>query len=114
MNTVSLIAFAVTFLGGPLVCALILRMPPRLPLLAGLSVAVVVTVSVALWQQERHIALSLAAMWLGWVLAVAMVAQAIRRRLPAPQTQRVITVIAILATTLPWFGLATARMLSGA
>ncbi|CUH79342.1 hypothetical protein [Tropicibacter naphthalenivorans] len=113
MNTTALIAFAITFVAGPLVCALVLRLPARVPLLAGLAASVVVAMGAAVRLQTSDVTMSLAAMWLAWVLAVAMVAQALRRRVYG-QTRRWVTVLALLATTLPWFGLATARMMTGA
>ena len=41
-----------------------------------------------------------------------MVGHALYRRLEGRRARRWITVIAILATTLPWFGLATARLMA--
>ncbi len=114
MDRATLIAFGVTFVAGPALCALCLRLPPRPLSLALLAVGVVGAVSLALWLQVTGglgQLWSVLAMWLAWVLAIAMVALAFRRRITGRNGRRWLTLIAILATTLPWFGMATARMM---
>ncbi len=106
-----LIAFALSFIGGPLLCALVLRLPHKLWALVILGAGVVVSVTLALRWQTEQAAQSVVALWLAWVLAVAMVTMALRRRIAAPKTRRLVTILALLATTLPWFGLATARIM---
>lgn len=109
MSAPLLISFLVSFVGGPLLCSALLALPRSLFVLLVLAGAVVVSMTLALRFQGGRPVLSLGLIWLGWVLAVAMVALAVMRR--APQTRRWVTVIALLATTLPWFGLATARLM---
>ncbi len=107
-------AFVVTFIGGPLICALILRLPAKPPTLIVLGVGVVGAVMLALRMQQMGADWavgSLVALWLAWVLAVGMVALAVRRHMTGPRASRWLTVIALLTTTLPWFGLATARLM---
>ncbi len=105
-------AFLVTFVAGPLLCAGLLRLPSTLRVLAGLAMAVVVGMGAALWLEPRAPLPSRLRRWAGWVTAVAMVGHALYRRLEGRRARRWITVIAILATTLPWFGLATARLMA--
>lgn len=115
MTQAALIGFLVCFVAGPLICAVLLRLPSRLWSLIALAVGVVVTVGLALrWRLETGDAAlpSLMALWLGWVLAVSMVALAFKARVTEPRQRRWLTVIALLSTTLPWFGLATAQMMS--
>lgn len=105
-------AFAVTFVLGPLICALLLRFPARLTTLAVIGAAVVIAVTLALrLQAAGQAAQSLVMLWLAWVLAVGMVALAASRHVTALRGRRWLTVIALCATTLPWFGLATARLM---
>ncbi len=111
----ALIGFLVCFAVGPLICAALLRLPARTWVLLALSVSVVICVTLALrWRLAGgdQALISLVALWLAWVLAVAMVAQAFKARLRAPRQRRWLTVAALLSTTLPWFGLATAQMMS--
>lgn len=106
-----LTAFLVAFAGGPMLAALLLRLPARVPVLIGFSSAVILTMGIAAFLQGRSALGSLIALWLGWVLAVVMVALAVRRRLPGPRTHRWTAIGAVLASALPWFGLATAQMM---
>ncbi|EPX83069.1 hypothetical protein Salmuc_02867 [Salipiger mucosus DSM 16094] len=46
------------------------------------------------------------------MLALALVALALRRRIAASAPRRWIAVAGLLATPLPWFGLAYARMMT--
>ncbi|WP_425074276.1 hypothetical protein [Sagittula sp. S175] len=100
-----------SFVVGPALCALLLRMPATLRVLVSLAILEVMMMGAALFLRDRAPAPSLVALWLGWVAACAMIAHALRRRIASPRARRWITVIAILATTLPWFGLATARLI---
>lgn len=105
-----LAAFALSFVVGPALCALLLRLPSRLRVLLALAAGVVLPMAVALVLELRAPLTSLALMWIGWVCACAMVGHALFRRLSGRRQRRWITLAAILATTLPWFGLATAQM----
>ncbi len=115
METTTLIAFAATFVGGPALCSILLRLPQRLWVMSGLAIGVAGTSTAAIWLQARTgpaaLLGSLAMLWLAWVLAVALLAHAVLRRVSDPAPRRWITVLTLLATTLPWFGLATARMM---
>ncbi|MEQ5871968.1 hypothetical protein J4E08_19000 [Sagittula sp. NFXS13] len=111
MTASVLTAFALSFFGGPLLCALLLRVRSTLIVLFALATVVVGSMAIALWVETGAPLLSLALMWVGWVSACAMVGHAFLRRLAGPRIRRWITVVTILATTLPWFGLATARLM---
>ena len=106
-----LIAFLVAFVAGPLLVALLLRLPATLTVLVILSLAVICAAALAVLMQGRAPLGSLISFWFGWVLAVAMVAQALRRRLPGRTPNRLTLLGALLAAPLPWFGLATAQMM---
>lgn len=112
MTGATLIAFVLSFVAGPLLCAAAIRLPERTSSVAALALAMVAVTAFGLSRQGSNPPLSLTAMWLGWVLAVAMVALALRRRISQPGPRRLILIIALLATTLPWFGLATARLMA--
>ncbi|WP_323767525.1 hypothetical protein [Antarctobacter sp.] len=111
MGHPALIGFAVAFVAGPLLVAALLRLPATLAVLVALSLAVICTAALAVVLQSRSPLGSLISFWFGWVVAVAMVAQALRRRLPGPSARRLIFLGALMAAPLPWFGLATAQMM---
>ncbi len=111
MLRAELLAFGVTFVAGPLLVLLLLRLPARIGTLITLSLSVIGAAGLAVGLQERAPLGSLVSFWLGWILAVGMVAQAVRRRMPGPQVRRWTAIVALLAATLPWFGFATAQMM---
>jgi hypothetical protein len=111
MSPAVLLAFLTAFVAGPALCAALLRLPARAPVLALMAAGVSASSLAALrWQAFGEQALiPLGLFWLGWVLAISMVAIAVRDRLIESGARRWTTVLALLSTTLPWFGLATAR-----
>ena len=113
MTQATILAFLASFVAGPALCALLLRLPAKVWMLALLAAGVGVAGLTALRLQAAGQAMpSLALLWFAWVLAVAMVAMALRGRMPTPRARRWLTIIALLATTLPWFGLSTAQWMS--
>ncbi|SHM58798.1 hypothetical protein SAMN05443432_109150 [Roseovarius litoreus] len=54
----------------------------------------------------------LAALWLAWIAVLALCMLAIRARVQDAATLRWAHAIGAMATTLPWFGLYTAQMVS--
>lgn len=107
-------AFVLCFAVGPMLASLVLRLPARRLVLMGLGLGVVGSVSAALRLQRggmEQVLSSLVALWLAWVLAVGMVALAVSRHVTSARARRWLTVLALLTTTLPWFGLATARLM---
>jgi hypothetical protein len=111
MTQAAVIGFAVSFVAGPVLCALLLRLRSSVAVLLALAAGVLVSMACALWLEARAPLTALALMWLGWILALAMVGHALYRR-ATPGTRRWITLGAILATPLPWFGLAAAQLMS--
>ena len=107
MSLETVIAFLLCFIAGPLLFALILQLGRSLALLLAAALGTVVA-ALAL-QAGGHAALSLLTLWLAWVLAVSALAIALRRRVAPPGPRRWVTIAGLLATTLPWFGLALAR-----
>ena len=107
-----LIAFAVSFAAGPLLYLLMTAADVSPALLIALGRA---TLAVALFgailAQNAPI-LGLACLWLSWVGAVAFVAHTLRRVLGTPLRSPAIRAGGALATTIPWFGLATAQMMT--
>lgn len=106
------LAFAVVFIAGPVLFAILARLPGRALTLAVISGSAVAIVSAALILQSVQPALSLMCLWLAWVLALAVCFMALRPRLPGLRARRLAYVAGLLATTLPWFGLATAQMVT--
>lgn len=111
MGNPALIGFGVAFAAGPLLVAGLLRLPTTLATLVALSLAVIGAAALAVLLQGRSPLGALMSLWFGWVFAVAMVAQALRRRLPGRNTRRLTLLGALMAAPLPWFGLATAQMM---
>lgn len=114
MDSNIIIAFAVNFVVGPVICVLLMRLPARPLIILGMGVGMAAAIFAADRLTEQNglgAFLPLALLWLAWILGVSMMALALRRRFSAPRHRRRITLIAILATTLPWFGLATALTL---
>lgn len=107
----ALTVFGLSFVAGPVIVAMLLRLLPRLGVLIMLSGAVICASALAVWLQTRAPLGALAAFWTGWLVAVAMVAQALRRRMPGPRLHRLTLLGALFAAPLPWFGLATAQMM---
>ena len=111
MANPALVLFVMGFVAAPLLGAVLFQLPNSLGALIGLALAVFLASALALYLQERSTLASLAALWTGWVLAVVMVAQALRRRLPGAANSRWTKRGALLACALPWFGLALAQMM---
>ncbi|MBN9886191.1 hypothetical protein [Salipiger abyssi] len=110
MTPETLTVFTLCFVAGPLLFALILQLGQSLALLLSLALGVVAAALAAIWLQAGGMLFAaLALLWFAWVLAIAMLALTLHRRVP--QLRRGVTIIGLLVTTLPWFGLATARML---
>ncbi len=115
MELNSLVAFGVTFVVGPVLCAILLQLPAGLKTMLAMGLGLIA----AIWAASHYQTASgnspieaLTAMWLAWVLGVSMVGLALLHRIEHPRIRRGITLTAILATTLPWFGLATAQMMA--
>ena len=113
MRVSPIIAFLLSVVAVPAICALLLRLPPHPATSASLGLGAALATAGALALLARSGALPARALiWLGWLLAVAMAAQALRGRMPGPRARRALTVAALIATTVPWFGLATAEMMT--
>ncbi|GGG78147.1 hypothetical protein GCM10011415_28880 [Salipiger pallidus] len=110
MSRETVIVFVLCFIAGPLLFALIVQLGRSLALLLAAALGTVMAAVAALvLQADGHAALSLLTLWLAWVLAVSALAIALRRRVAPSGPRRWVTIAGLLATTLPWFGLALAR-----
>ncbi len=49
--------------------------------------------------------------WAAWIAILALGAQALRRAYPRPVTYRATRVLGAVGATVPWFGLASARLM---
>ncbi|SIS53755.1 hypothetical protein SAMN05421759_101284 [Roseivivax lentus] len=106
------IAFVLSFAVGPVLFLLLIQPDPTKPLLAALAIGALGAAIVGLRLSDTAPLTGLAAIWLGWIGAVAFIAHTARRLTNRPKTDRATRVAGCLATTIPWFGLATAQMLS--
>lgn len=119
MITVELaLAFVVVFCAGPAIYALAMRRhAPRgwfalvAILIGGLAMAAfsLRAVTSPIWGLPPALVM-LGFLWLAWVLVIVFCAQAFLQVAGDRQMARGVYIGGLLATTLPWFGLATARM----
>lgn len=56
--------------------------------------------------------LSVASIWIAWILIVTLVAGALRDTFPSAQARRLIRAGGAMGTTVPWFGFAAAQMMA--
>ncbi|WP_299047055.1 hypothetical protein [uncultured Tateyamaria sp.] len=56
--------------------------------------------------------LSVASIWIAWVLVMVLAAGALRRAYPSIRARRLIRVAGAMGTTVPWFGFAAAQMMA--
>ena len=115
-----ILAFVAAFAGGPALYSVLMRLKGGALVTLGIGACVVGFAVLAMWVTRRPDLLrpvpgplaALFSMWLAWVLAIAMTALALRPRFTTPKGRRALYLTGILATTLPWFGLATARLMT--
>ncbi len=111
-------AFGLTFVGGPLLFAALLKAKSRPPIIALLASVIIVLMLLAMQQLaqfQQHSAdlgafRPLVFLWLAWIVAIAMMVIALRPRMPTDWAQRRLFLIGLLSTTVPWFGLTAAQM----
>ncbi len=112
--------FIVVFLLGPVVFwALARRAPSRANIIglwtiAGATMALAFAVrGVGLWVYGvPPDLLALVSLWLAWIAVLALCVLAVRARVRSPLVVRWAGAIGGMATTLPWFGLYAAQMMS--
>lgn len=67
----------------------------------------------AAWQSWEYFGAALVAMlWLAWIFSLAFSVQALRPRLPAGRARAWAFALGAMGTTLPWFGLQLAEMVT--
>lgn len=112
--------FAVVFLLGPLVFWALARRAPSRGNVIGLWAVAAATVGLAfvvrvlgLWAYGvPPQLLMLVALWMSWIAVLALCVLAVRARVRSPLVVRWAGVVGAMATTLPWFGLYAALMMS--
>lgn len=117
-----LILFCVVFGLGPWVFLRLMRLTPAPSVLAKLALAMVICAAASLWL--RFLApvpwgvniwatwLGIGLIWAAWIAVLALVALALRQVDTGPGMHRWTRVIGAIGTTVPWFGLASARLMS--
>ncbi|MCR8825157.1 hypothetical protein [Pseudosulfitobacter koreensis] len=117
-----LVLFLIIFGLGPWIFLRLFRLPTTRAVLFGLFAFLVMAIAVSLWLQgvapvpwganvwATWIGMTL--IWAAWIAVLALAALAWRQRDPRPAMRRWIGVIGAMGTTVPWFGLAAARLLS--
>jgi len=113
--------YLVVFIAGPVLLNLLVKQDRSIIFFTGLAVAAAALTITAL-AIDRAIdranlptnsltLVMLIALWLAWVLTIAICVRAIRAQFPARQMRRWSAVIGTIATTIPWFGLSAATYL---
>lgn len=114
--------FVVFFVGGPLIFRALTRAAPSrsavraLAVFAGVSALFGIGVRYgfsSLWGENTALTLvCLFAIWLAWIGILALGAQVLRAREPGLRMRRWTGVIGAVGTTVPWFGLASADLMT--
>ena len=111
--------YLISFVAGPVVFWVLARQSPARRYFALLWAVTVVLVGTAyaiaqLAAPERYVGLwVILALWLAWIVVMALCVLAARARLPDLTAQRWAMALGAVGTTLPWFGLRVAQMLGG-
>lgn len=112
MTPALITAFVLCFAVGPMIYAVIFRQPQSKVLIAALAIAVVALLLFSNLFKATLPSTSLMCLWLSWVLAITLVVRTLHARLRTPTSRRWTYIAGIIATTAPWFGLATAKIMS--
>lgn len=112
--------FAVVFLLGPLVFWALARRTPSRGNVIGLWGIAAASIGLAFAVRTLDLwaygvppeLLALVALWLAWIAVLALCVLAVRARVRSRLSVRWTGAIAAMATTLPWFGLYAAQMVS--
>ncbi|SFQ49193.1 hypothetical protein SAMN05421853_10746 [Roseivivax halotolerans] len=112
MTTELLLAFAISFGAGPLLFLILTRAEPSVALMAALAIGALALMVAGSSLVDRAPFAAVACLWLAWVSAVAFMAHAAMRAMRSAPLRKWARVTGSLATTLPWFGLATAQFLT--
>ena len=117
------LVFLAVFIVGPLVFRLLTRRPPsRQGQLALICFTVLMGAGGLLirfelgadWGQRPLPTLwGILMSWFGWIGVLAFGAQALRQADPRPAMRRWTGMLGAVGTTIPWFGLASARWMAG-
>ena len=109
---VTLFAFVACFVAGPLIYSALVRVAAVPGAIGALCVAGIASVVSAFALRQPMPGLSLTCLWLAWVLVISLFVLTLRRRLTSVKVWRASFVTGLFATTLPWFGLATAQLVT--
>lgn len=115
---IHLIPFLIGFVAGPLAFWVLAKQTPTRRYMVILWLASVVLVLAALGMhyllaEGPYVGLAIIlAFWMGWIVVLALLTLAMRRRNLPARTKRIVFGLAAAATTVPWFGLYTAQMVS--
>ena len=114
-----ILLFVMAFILGPALFLVLAQFDGRAwPLaliassMAAVSLALRNEVGVILGTAPRTLFASLMLIWLAWVLVLVLVVRAARRTWPGRGPRRIARAFGAMGTTLPWFGFATAQMMS--
>ncbi len=109
-NDLTLHTFAAVFVAGPSIYAMLLRLTPQNLSLAVPGCALLAAILGAFSLLATLPLASLVCLWLAWLLAIALFVPTLKQRELPIWVARSSCVVGLLATTKPWFGLTTAKM----
>ena len=113
--------FLAVFVAGPLAFLLLLRLAPSKRRSIGLVCLVVGSTGMSAslrylsggWGQDAFYTLAgIGFIWVAWIAVIVFLAQRFRQLDNRLLMRRWTAIIGALATTVPWFGLASARMMT--
>lgn len=114
--------FVVVFGFGPWVFLRLMRLTPSSTVFARLVAFMVMAAAASMWL--RFLApvpwganiwatgVGMGLIWAAWIAVLALAALALRQADQGPAMRRWTGVIGAMGTTVPWFGLASARLMS--
>lgn len=122
MTVLWLALFVVVFGFGPWVFLRLMRLTPSSTVFARLVAFIVMAAAASMWL--RFLApvpwganiwatgFGMVLIWAAWIAVLALAALALRQADQGPAMRRWTGVIGAMGTTVPWFGLASARLMS--
>ncbi len=122
MTVLWLALFVVVFGFGPWVFLRLMRLTPSSTVFARLVAFMVMAAAASMWL--RFLApvpwganiwatgVGMGLIWAAWIAVLALAALALRHADQGPAMRRWTGVIGAMGTTVPWFGLASARLMS--
>lgn len=114
MTAAWIIAFGVVFICGPMLVLWLVRPNASVTVVRRLGLGTVLLVILAMAAQFANVPGMVVAgiFWLAWAVSMALMAQVLRLVVEAASAKRWTAALAAVGSTIPWFGILLARMMS--